>query len=74
MTDGAASSSAERCGQPVTVAAAFTPVITDTGHTCLRAAGHEGIHRWSAKWETVPPAQVEADLAAEYEKWDKDEE
>jgi hypothetical protein len=73
MTEPAAGSRAERCGQPVTIAAAFTPVVTDTGHTCLRAAGHEGIHRWSAKWESASPAQVEAELAAEYEKWDKDD-
>jgi hypothetical protein len=71
MTQEAAAGGAERCGQPVKIAAAFTPVVTDTGHTCQRVAGHEGIHRWSAKWENVSPAEVEAELAREYEKWDK---
>lgn len=64
---------AAACGAPVTVAGVFTSVETDTGRLCQRAAGHEGPHRWSARWNAAAPADVEAALAADYEKWDKPE-
>lgn len=59
------------CGAPVMIPSAFTSVSSDTGRRCQRAAGHDGPHRWSAGWESASPAEVEADLAADYEKWDK---
>lgn len=65
--------SASTCGAAVTVAGVFTSVQTDTGRLCQRAAGHEGPHRWSASWSAASPVEVEAALAADYEKWDKPE-
>ncbi|MEP7055280.1 MAG: hypothetical protein ABI912_08545 [Actinomycetota bacterium] len=59
------------CGAPVTIPGVFTSVESDTGHLCLRAAGHAPPHRWSARWEGSTPDEVEAELGAEYEKWDK---
>jgi hypothetical protein len=59
------------CGAPVTIPGVFTPVESDTGHLCQRAAGHPGPHRWSARWEDSAPEEVEAELQADYEKWDK---
>ena len=71
MTEHGFGAVAQRCGAPVKIAAAFTPVVTDTGHLCQRAAGHDGIHRWSAKWEAMTPADVEAELAVDYDKWER---
>lgn len=59
------------CGAPVIIPGVFSPVETDIGRLCQRAAGHAGPHRWSAKWEGRPPAEVEAEIAADYDKWDK---
>ncbi|HVF05224.1 MAG TPA: hypothetical protein VNA20_10310 [Frankiaceae bacterium] len=59
-----------RCGQPVTVPGVFSAVSTDTGHTCQRAAGHEGVHRWQPRWEGVSPAEVEADIARDLAAWE----
>jgi hypothetical protein len=52
----------------------FTAVDFDTGRHCQRAAGHDGPHRWSATWDGWSPAEVEAELLADYEKWDKPDE
>lgn len=71
MNDPASDNQTIGCGAPVTVAGVFTSVATDTGKVCQRADGHEGPHRWSGSWEGTAPADVEAALAAEYEKWDK---
>ena len=59
------------CGAPVKIAQVFTPVEYDTGHTCQRPAGHQGVHRWQQRWESVSPREVEAELVRDYEKWDK---
>lgn len=59
-----------RCGQPVTVPGVFSAVSNDTGHTCQREAGHAGVHRWQAKWEGVPPGEVEAAIARDLATWE----
>lgn len=71
MTASTSDSPAAVCGKPVVFPGVFTAVETDLGHDCQRAAGHDGPHRWSPNWEDVAPAQVEAELKADYEKWDK---
>lgn len=58
------------CGQPVTVPGVFSSVSTDTGHACQREAGHEGPHRWQARWEGLSPAAVEADIARDLATWE----
>jgi len=73
MSDPASGFSASACGAPVTVAGVFTSVSTDTGNLCQRADGHDGPHRWSVGWEDTLPADVEAAILADYEKWDKPE-
>jgi hypothetical protein len=57
----------------VKIPGVFTSVESDTGRACQRAAGHSGPHRWSGGWEDWSPAEVEIELAADYEKWDKPE-
>jgi hypothetical protein len=71
MSDQPAELSDQPCGAPVTIPNAFTPVVHDTGHLCQRPAGHSGPHRWQQRWEGASPRQVEAEIAADYEKWDK---
>ncbi|HZG94742.1 MAG TPA: hypothetical protein VEZ46_08525 [Mycobacteriales bacterium] len=72
-TDPPAEISNEPCGLPVNIPGVFSPVTRDTGHVCQRAAGHAGVHRWSAQWTGVSPREVEAELQRDYEKWDKPE-
>ena len=74
MTASPSDLSASACGAPVTIPGVFTSVVTDTGRRCQRVAGHDGPHRWSQRWAGVTPVEVEAELAAEFEKWDKPEE
>ena len=62
-----------RCDAPVRVANVFIGAPADTGHRCQRARGHDGPHRWSAGWEDLPPADVEALLARDAEVWEPDE-
>ncbi|HVE98191.1 MAG TPA: hypothetical protein VNA12_03335 [Mycobacteriales bacterium] len=62
-----------RCGAPVVVPGVFSSVSTDTGHRCARAAGHDGPHRWSATWTTMPPAEVETAVRRAEAAWDDDE-
>ncbi len=52
-------SGTERCGAPVVVPGVFSSVSSDTGHRCVRAAGHDGPHRWNATWSTMTPSEVE---------------
>ena len=61
------------CGQPVTVPGVFSAVSTDTGHRCQRESGHEGVHRWQARWEGVSTAEVEAEIARDLATWEGEE-
>ena len=58
------------CGAPVTVQGVFSATATDTGHRCQREPGHEGVHRWQAKWSGFSPAQVEAEIARDLATWE----
>jgi hypothetical protein len=58
------------CGEPVTVQGVFSPVATNTGHLCQREAGHEGVHRWQARWDGMSTAQVEAEIARDLAAWE----
>lgn len=73
MTEDLPEVSNEPCGAPVTVPGVFSATERDTGHRCQRAAGHEGVHRWSERWAGASPREVEAELLRDYEKWDKPE-
>ena len=73
MTAFSAAGSAPVCGAPVTIPGVFSSVESDTGRLCQRASGHEGPHRWSGGWADASPQQVESEIAADYEKWDKPE-
>lgn len=73
MTAPESGSAPSVCGAPVTFPGVFTSVLSDTGRLCQRASGHDGPHRWSASWDGWSPLDVEAELAADYEKWDKPE-
>lgn len=59
-----------RCDEPVRIPGVFSATETDTGHRCLRAAGHSGPHRWQAGWEGLPPEEVEAAIAADLAAWE----
>lgn len=61
------------CGEPVTVPGVFSTASTDLGRLCQREAGHAGPHRWQARWESVPPAEVEAELERDRLAWEPDE-
>ena len=61
------------CGQPVTVPGVFSATATDTGHACQRVAGHDGVHRWQAKWQGLGPEAVESDIARDLATWERDE-
>ncbi|MDQ1709705.1 MAG: hypothetical protein QOG49_1090 [Frankiaceae bacterium] len=74
MTASTSGEPATVCGAPVVIPGVFTAVDFDTGRHCQRAAGHDGPHRWSATWDGWSPAEVEAELLADYEKWDKPDE
>jgi hypothetical protein len=63
----------ERCLQSVTVPGVFSSTDTSLGRSCVRAAGHEGPHRWQQRWEALPPAEVEAEIERDREKWEGDE-
>ena len=65
--------SESRCGAAVTVPGVFSATTSDLGRTCLRAAGHEGPHRWQQRWTAVPPGDVEAEIARDAEQWDTPE-
>ena len=65
--------SADRCGAPVVVPGVFSAVDSDTGRRCVRKAGHEGVHRWSATWSTMPPDEVEEAVRRAEAAWDDDE-
>ncbi|HVE63132.1 MAG TPA: hypothetical protein VNB94_04965 [Mycobacteriales bacterium] len=52
-----------RCGAPVVVPGVFSAASADTGRTCVRAAGHEGVHRWTAAWAALTAEQVEDEVA-----------
>lgn len=69
MTDATA-----RCDAAVAVPGVFTTTTSDTGHRCVRAAGHDGVHRWSATWATMPPAEVEAAVRRAEAAWEDDDE
>jgi len=58
-----------QCGAPVVVAGVFSSVDSDTGHTCVRLAGHDGGHRWTAAWAALSPEQVEEGVARDA-AWD----
>lgn len=62
------------CGQPVRVPGVFSSTETDTGHVCQRESGHDGPHRWQARWEGVSSAQVEADIARDLAAWEPSDE
>lgn len=62
-----------RCDEPVTVTGVFSSVVTDTGHRCQRESGHDGVHRWQARWEGVPPHEVEAEIARDLAAWEAPE-
>ena len=64
---------AQRCGAPVEVPGVFSAVTSDTGHRCVRAAGHDGVHRWSATWSTMPPSEVEEAVRRAEAAWEDDE-
>ena len=61
-----------RCGAPVVVPGVFSSVESDTGHTCVRAAGHAGSHRWTPAWAALTPDDVEEAVARDA-TWDDDE-
>ena len=67
-------SAGERCGAPVVVPGVFSAVSADTGHRCLRAAGHDGAHRWNATWSTMTPSEVEAAVRRADAAFDDDDE
>jgi hypothetical protein len=73
MSPETAEVSNQPCGEPVKFPLVLTPVEHDTGHRCQRLAGHAGVHRWQQRWAGRPPREVEAELARDYEKWDKPE-
>jgi hypothetical protein len=62
-----------RCDQPVKVPGVFSVTDTDTGRRCLRVAGHDGPHRWQARWEGLPPEEVEAEIARDLAEWEPPE-
>ena len=62
-----------RCDAPVTVPGVFSTTESDLGRRCARAAGHEGPHRWQARWESAPPGDVEAEIARDAQEWDTPE-
>jgi hypothetical protein len=59
-----------RCDEPVRVPGVFSATETDTGHRCQRVAGHDGPHRWQARWAGLPPEQVEAEIARDLAEWE----
>lgn len=61
-----------RCGAPVVVPGVFSATEEVVGH-CVRAAGHDGRHRWTSGWESLDPADVEALIAADEAAWEPED-